>query len=114
MVARNGDHTYAKTDKVRYTRPHALTFHIHNPITLIVPYTSRVPWRPRSRLVQMVTWQTLCAKPPPETASMKQVVPDPKPGPINLDLSLTRNRTLNYNPINPNQARGAGGHALRA
>ena len=39
MVARNGDHTYAKTDRVLYgTRPHALTLHIYNPITLLVLY----------------------------------------------------------------------------
>jgi len=29
---------YAKTGSVRYTRPHALTLHIHIPITVLVLY----------------------------------------------------------------------------
>ena len=39
MVARNGHHTYMPKPTGYGTRPHPLTFHIHNRITLLVPYT---------------------------------------------------------------------------
>ena len=38
MVARNGHHTYATKPTGYGTRPHPLTFHIHNRITLLVLY----------------------------------------------------------------------------
>ena len=41
---KHGHHTYANTGSVRYTRPHALTLHIHIPITLLINGTHGTAW----------------------------------------------------------------------